>query len=140
MNHLKIAFVFTLLSFNICAQEKDSLGPNEYLYEFSMRYYGSESGVDPYYQYMLDYLVEMVQNNDSISLHVRGHVCCGAAYRLSKKRAKKTYKYLIRAGIDKTRISYKGYSNERPRAWPEKTKKDELVNRRVDFVIRRVDY
>lgn len=138
MSHFKIAVVFIFISFHLSAQKQDSLGPNEVLYEFNMKYYGSEAGVDPYYQYMLGHLVEMVNSNDSIEIHVRGHVCCGPSYRLSKKRAKKTYKYLIKAGIDKSRISYKGYSDERPIRWPEKTKEDELENRRVDFVIRKI--
>ena len=135
MSPVKIISLFLFISFGIHAQ-KDSLAVGEYLFEFDMKYTGSESGVDPNYQYILDYLVEFVANNDSIHVHIRGHVCCGPSYRLSKRRARKTYRYLIRAGMDKARISYKGYSDERPIRWPEDTKDDEKANRRVDFVIR----
>ena len=100
-----------------------------------MKYTGSESSVDPNYQYLLDIFVEKI-NNDSIQVHVRGHVCCGPSYRLSKKRARKAYKYLIRAGADKSKLSFEGYSDERPQVWPEDSDKAEVANRRVDFVIR----
>ena len=136
MISIRIALLFLLFSFGLQAQG-DSLAPGESLFEFDMKYVGSESRVDPNYRYILDYLVEFVEDNDSVQVHVRGHVCCGPSYRLSKKRARKTYRYLIRAGIDKTRLTYKGYSDERPLRWPEDTDEDEIANRRVDFVIRK---
>lgn len=132
-----LALLCLLLSTSVSAQKKDSLGPNEYLVDFTMKYTGSESRVDPNYQYLLDILVEQI-NNDSIHVHVRGHVCCGPSYRLSKTRARKTYKYLIRAGADKSKLSFKGYSDERPLVWPEDSNDAELANRRVDFVIRAI--
>ena len=131
---MKLTLLLLLLSFGLSAQS-DSLAPGERLFEFDMKYIGSESKVDPNYQYLLDYLVEYINANDSIQVHVRGHVCCGPSYRLSKRRARKTYKYLIRAGADKLRVSYKGYSDERPIRWPEETEEDEIANRRVDFVV-----
>ena len=130
-----IALLYVLLSTSAVAQKKDSLGPNEYLFDFNMKYTGSEFRVDPNYQYLLNYLVEQI-NKDSIHVHVRGHVCCGPSYRLSKRRARKTYKYLIHSGADKSKLSFKGYSDQRPLIWPEENKEAELANRRVDFVIR----
>lgn len=136
MNSLKLLLLFILLSFGVNGQS-DSLGPNEYLYDFDIKYYGSEAGVDPNYQYILDSLVNYINKNDSLHLHVRGHVCCGPSKRLSKRRARKMYRYLIRAGINKRQVSFKGYSDTRPKRWPEKTEEDEIENRRVDFVIRK---
>ncbi|NRA12493.1 MAG: OmpA family protein [Crocinitomicaceae bacterium] len=135
MRFYTTALLFLFISFSSIAQKKDSLSANEYLFDFNMRYTGSEFRVAPNYQYILDYLVEQI-NSDSIHVHVRGHVCCGPAYRLSKRRARKTYKYLIRAGADRTKLSFKGYSDERPLIWPEEDEEAELANRRVDFVIR----
>jgi len=103
-----------------------------------MKYIGSEAKVDPHYQFVLDYLVEYIKNNDSLHVHVRGHVCCGPSYRLSKRRARKTYRYLRRSGIEKHQVSYKGYSDSCPKRWPEETEEDEIANRRVDFVIRTI--
>lgn len=130
--------LYLALLLSLTANAQDTLQPNEHLFEFDMKYTGSEARVDPHYRYVLDYLVEMVNSNDSIAVHVRGHVCCGPSYRLSKKRARKAYRYLIRAGIDRTKVSYKGYSDKAPLRWPEDTKEDELANRRVDFVIRKI--
>ena len=135
MRFTATALLYLLLSTSVIAQKKDSLGPNEYLFDFNMKYTGSESQVDPNYQYLLDYLVEQI-NKESIHVHVRGHVCCGPAYRLSKKRARKAYRYLIRAGADKSKLSFGGYSDDRPLVWPENSKEAEVANRRVDFVIR----
>ena len=124
-----------LLSTNTFGQDT-LLRPGEHLHPFVMQYTGSESNVDPFYKYQLEFLVQYINQSDSIEIHVRGHVCCGPSQRLSKKRAKKVYKYLLREGIDPTKITYRGYSDTAPRNWPEKTKDDEMANRRVDFVIR----
>lgn len=110
----------------------DSIG---YLYEFDMKYHGSNSNLDPNYQYVLTHLVETLEKDTTLFIHVRGHVCCGPGRRLSKKRAKKVYKFLARSGINKNRMSYKGYSNNAPIVFPEKKENDEITNRRVDFII-----
>ncbi|MFT6982771.1 MAG: outer membrane protein OmpA-like peptidoglycan-associated protein [Crocinitomicaceae bacterium] len=138
MQFTATALLYLLLSTSAVAQKKDSLGPNEYLFDFNMKYTGSEFRVDPNYQYLLDQLVEQI-NKDSIHVHVRGHVCCGPSYRLSKKRARKAYEYLIRAGADKSKLSFEGYSDQRPLIWPEDSNEAELANRRVDFVIRPIE-
>jgi outer membrane protein OmpA-like peptidoglycan-associated protein len=129
--------LFVILSYALLAQD-DELDTAGYVFEFDMKYTGSEARVDPNYQYVLDYLVELINETDSVEVHVRGHVCCGPAPRLSKRRARKAYRYLIRAGIDKNKVSYKGYSDEKPMRWPENTEEDELANRRVDFIIRKI--
>ncbi|MEJ6599551.1 MAG: hypothetical protein QNL36_05495, partial [Crocinitomicaceae bacterium] len=64
---------------------------------------------------------------------------CGPSYRLSKRRARKAYKYLIHAGADKSKLSFEGYSDQLPLIWPEEIKKAELANRRVDFIIRPIE-
>ena len=126
-----------------CAQNERSLAlldpadTTQFLYEFSMRYVGSSTRIDMNYRYVLGHLVELLEKNPSWTVHIRGHVCCGPSDKISTKRAKKVYDYLIRRGIDLTRVSYKGYSDKMPLAFPEKTEEDEEMNRRVDFVIHR---
>jgi outer membrane protein OmpA-like peptidoglycan-associated protein len=134
MRQILIILAITTISFVSSAQQ-DSLEPNQVLYEFDMKYFGSDFQVDPNYQYVLEHLV-LLSHSDSIAhIHVRGHVCCGPSYRLSKRRARKAYKYLKRAGISKTKLSYKGYSDSKPLRWPEEEPEDEAANRRVDFVL-----
>lgn len=116
-------------------QPKDT----SYLYEFDMKYVGSNSSIDPNYRYVLEHLVELLIKDTTLHVHVRGHVCCGPSYRLSKKRACKAYRFLKKSGIDPTRLSYKGYSDSAPLAFPEETEEDEIRNRRVDFIISRKD-
>ena len=41
---------------------------------------------------------------------------------------------MVRSGIDKSRLSFKGYSNTAPAVFPEKKEEDEQRNRRVDFI------
>ena len=115
-------------------QPKDS---TEYLFEFEMRYVGSSTTLDINYRYVIEHLIETLRNNQDLSVHIRGHVCCGPSDKISKRRAKNVYKILKRAGISENRISYKGYSDSLPSIFPEETEEDEMANRRVDFIIRR---
>lgn len=132
--------LFIATGLEVYSQELDTaLQANETLYHFDMKYYGSEYHVDPNYYYVLDEMAEWIAKDSTLHLHIRGHVCCGPSKRLSKRRAKKTYKYMLNAGIPKDRLSWKGYSDTCPRVWPEKTDNDAARNRRVDFVIRKIE-
>ncbi len=119
------------------AQPKDSIG---YIYEHSLRYEGSDFTVDLNYQYILEGLAELIIGDTSLHLQVRGHVCCGPSYKLSKKRAKWVYKYLRDLGVPKERMCFKGMSDTAPLVFPEKTEEDEAKNRRVDFVVFKYEY
>jgi len=72
-----------------------------------------------------------------LNVHIRGHVCCGNNKLISRKRAKVVYKYLRDKGLDKKRLSFKGYSNHYPLAFPENTAEDRSTNRRVDVIFNR---
>lgn len=128
--------ILILLLIFISAQDsfsqKDSVG---YYYQYDLKYEGASTKIDMNYRYVLEKLIEELQNDSKLNVHVRGHVCCSPGVRLSKKRARKVKRFLIKNGIDKQRVSFKGYSNEAPLAFPEKTDEDERRNRRVDFII-----
>lgn len=131
-----LLFFVHLCMISVCVGQLDSSKvTDEYVYEFDMKYVGSNFRVDPNYQYVLDYLIELMQKNENYHLHIRGHVCCGPNERLSTKRAKKVFNYLKRAGLPITRMSFKGYSNTKPINILEETEEDEQQNRRVDFII-----
>ena len=139
---MKTLYIFLLISaFNFSFSQKkiefkpEILDSTQFLYEFDIKYLGKSTTVDPNYQYVIGYLVELLEKNPNWTLLVRGHVCCGPAFKISKKRACKAYKVLIEYGIDKNRLTYKGFSDTKPLAFPEKTKEDARINRRVDFVI-----
>ncbi len=135
-----VIFLLTTVTFTIRAGEIVSSAPRDssgYLFEYDLKYFGSNYRIDMNYRYLLETLYEIASADTALRIHVRGHVCCGPGYRLSKKRAKQVYKYLLKLGVPKERLSYKGYSDTKPIVIPEKTEEDEAKNRRVDFIIYR---
>jgi outer membrane protein OmpA-like peptidoglycan-associated protein len=77
-------------------------------------------------------LVIYLKENPSVKAEIRGHVCCGNNMHISQSRAKSVYKRLIKQGISKNRLSFKGMSNKEPLVFPETTNADRQKNRRVD--------
>ncbi|MES2799225.1 MAG: OmpA family protein [Bacteroidota bacterium] len=77
-------------------------------------------------------LVAFLDEYPNVNAQIRGHVCCGNNLRISKNRAKSVYKELIKEGIGKNRLSFKGMSNTEPLVFPERTSADRQKNRRVD--------
>lgn len=85
--------------------------------------------------------------NPSLRINIEGHICClnnttgdgydydTKEYSLSKNRAKAVYEYLISKGIDKDRMRYEGFGLQNPMRWPERSKADENMNRRVEIRI-----
>ena len=67
----------------------------------------------------LDKLIKVMKDNPSLRIEIQGHICCQAdrdgldkdtgTMNLSENRAKTVYNELIKAGIDKSRLTYKGY-------------------------------
>lgn len=85
------------------------------------------------YKYM-DNLYKVLSENPELYAHIRGHVCCGHKRIQSKLRARSVYKYLVKKGIDKNRLSCRGYANHVPLVFPEITEEDRRANRRVDVI------
>jgi outer membrane protein OmpA-like peptidoglycan-associated protein len=82
-------------------------------------------------------LVIYLKENPTIKAEIRGHVCCGNNMRISQSRAKSVYRRLIKQGISKDRLSFKGMSNNEPLVFPETTNADRQKNRRVDVVLHK---
>ena len=135
LNHqLKLLFFccLFLISTNSHSSPSDStLIP----FKYQLQYSGESVRIDQNYRYIMEYLVETLKKDTTVQIHIRGHVCCGPGNKISRKRAKNVYRFLKRNGISKERITYKGYSNEIPLVFPEKTEEDEARNRRVDFIL-----
>lgn len=125
-----IAFHF--FGANELLAQKDS---SFFHYEHELLFEGKSTFIDANYRYVMEYLIEILAKNPNWTLHIRGHVCCGPNERISAKRAKRVYKFLRKNGIEESRMTYKGYSDSLPAVFPEKTKEDEVRNRRVDFLI-----
>ena len=81
----------------------------------------------------------MVLNAD-IKIEIQGHVFALGdnsllGQRISVARAKRVMKYLIRQGIDKSRLKAVGYGNTRPVYAEPKLFSEEQANRRVEILV-----
>jgi len=94
----------------------------------------------------LQAVLSAMQQIPTLKLEIQGHVCCWPIgqegfdkdtkeYNLSYNRAKAVYDYLVSNGIAADRLTYNGYGMKKPLVWPEKNKKNEYKNRRVEFKI-----
>lgn len=86
----------------------------------------------------LDSLVVLMQNNATITIVIIGHTDNTGTLKINEKlsleRALVVSNYLIKKGIDKKRISQKGFADTRPTA-DNKTLKGRAQNRRVDIEV-----
>jgi len=95
---------------------------------------GGTSKVTEETKIYLHNLRDTLQQHPNLNVHLMGHVCCGNKMSISRKRAKAVYTYLVQNGIDKKRITFKGYSNSIPLVYPERTSSDRSANRRVNVI------
>ncbi len=86
----------------------------------------------------LDRLVQLLTDNATMRIEIGGHTdnTGKAAYNLtlSENRANAVYNYLIQKGIDKKRLSYKGYGSSLPIA-DNDTPEGRATNRRTEFKV-----
>jgi len=109
-------------------------------------FYGNETKLLPISLVALDNLVTFLKENPTVQMQIQGHVNSPKKYtynipkrifihRLSKKRAKLVYEFLVKNGIDKKRLSYKGMGAKKMK-YPYTTKLIEMQkNRRVEIHI-----
>ena len=87
----------------------------------------------------LDGVVDKVSGHTYSSVEVVGHTCSiGAeAYNqgLSERRAESAAEYLVSAGIDRNKISFRGEGESNP-AYSNDTRESRAKNRRIDVTIR----
>lgn len=67
----------------------------------------------------LNKLADFLKDNSSVRIEIGGHTDtrgnAAANQQLSEDRAQSVYQYLIEKGIDKSRLSYKGYGQTQPK-------------------------
>jgi len=83
-------------------------------------------------------ILMVMQQNPEISIDIQGHICCMTNDRnnLSGQRAKAVWQFLTMNGIDKSRLSYKGFGVTQPLfSIPEKSEEERAANRRVEIEI-----
>jgi outer membrane protein OmpA-like peptidoglycan-associated protein len=92
-------------------------------------------------------LLKTMHDNPNLEIEIQGHICClpsgdgpdfdepDLPMTLSVNRAKAIYEYLVNNGIDKSRLSYKGFGSDYKLVRPERTEYDRQTNRRVEIKI-----
>jgi outer membrane protein OmpA-like peptidoglycan-associated protein/tetratricopeptide (TPR) repeat protein len=86
----------------------------------------------------LNRLVIILQDNPKMKIEISGHTDITGSpvinAKLSSDRAKAVVDWLTQKGIDRTRLTYKGYGSDQPIA-DNKTEEGRSKNRRVEFKI-----
>ncbi|MBN1905375.1 MAG: OmpA family protein [Deltaproteobacteria bacterium] len=84
----------------------------------------------------LDKVVNILNSNPALGIEIEGHTCSLGSdannLKLSERRAKAVMDYLISKGIDKSRLSSKGYGETKP-AESNDTDEGRQANRRVQL-------
>ncbi len=95
-------------------------------------------------QSTLEKLAVILKQYPKIKIELQGHICCisegdgpdpeTGTNDLSVNRAREVYNYLIQAGIDSTRLQFRGFGSSR-KIVEETTEFNKSINRRVEIVI-----
>jgi outer membrane protein OmpA-like peptidoglycan-associated protein len=84
-------------------------------------------------------LLCVMNDNPKLKIEIQGHICCQtvpSVYNVSISRARAVWMFLIKNGINKNRMVFKGYGTSKPiHPIPEKTAQEEEDNRRVEIMI-----
>ena len=90
----------------------------------------------------LDKLVQILQDNSDIKIELSSHTDSRAPDKynmvLSDKRANSAVRYIISQGIDKSRLTAKGYGETQLIVLDAQTEEQHQVNRRTEFKILEV--
>ena len=86
----------------------------------------------------LDELVKFMTENPEVKGEISGHTdntgSAEANKKLSLNRAKSVYDYLIKAGVEPSRLKYQGYGADKPEG-NNNTEEGRAKNRRIEFEI-----
>lgn len=89
----------------------------------------------------LNILIDLLKENENVSIEIEGHTDNVGEDKLNQKlaenRAKSVYEFLINNGIDKRRLSYKGYGETKPKA-DNNTDEGRKQNRRTEFIVTKI--
>lgn len=100
----------------------------------------NDANIKEEYKPSLNKVIEVLNDYTNISIKISSHTDSrGSDYynqKLSERRAKSTYKYLITNGADPSRVLYEGYAGRKPLVKCKKcTEEQYRKNRRSEFTI-----
>lgn len=96
--------------------------------------------------YNLLRLLKILKENPSLEVELQGHICCDydnfdgedadlGTFNLSWTRANAIKEFLLKQGIESTRIKVSGLGHLNPVIYPEIKESDRMKNRRVELVL-----
>lgn len=101
-------------------------------------YFNSEKIIKRSEPILLDLLFAL-ESNPKLKIEIHGHICCNSDpsdLKLSYRRSKFVFDYLIKNGIDTDRLGHRGFGSSRPiHSLPEKNEAERIANRRVEILI-----
>ena len=107
----------------------------------NIHFYRNKEEIIPESEPILEELFEVMSKNPKLGIEIHGHICCNSNSndtRLSYRRAKFIFTFLLNKGIALNRLAYKGFgSARRIYAIPEQNHYQQLANRRVEILIVR---
>ncbi len=96
-----------------------------------------KADIRPESQEIIDQVVNLLSENESLNISIEGHTDntgnAASNKTLSENRAKSVMNALVARGINKSRLSTKGWGQEKPIA-DNKTEEGRAKNRRVEIV------
>jgi outer membrane protein OmpA-like peptidoglycan-associated protein len=95
----------------------------------------------PSSQAELNILIALLNSNQYVAIEIQGHTDNIGEVKLNEKlsenRAKAVYDFLITNGIDKKRLTFKGYGETKPQ-YENTTEEGRKLNRRTQFIITKI--
>jgi outer membrane protein OmpA-like peptidoglycan-associated protein len=104
----------------------------------NLNFYNFSDVVVPKSEIVLQNLLNIMVERQSLIIQIQGHICCVKVDKanIAYLRAKKVYDFLIKNGIDKSRLSFKSFGSAQPiYPLPEKNNEEEDENRRVEILV-----
>lgn len=133
--HLGFLCVFCFVSIPKGYSQVDSTSTEEIPFDFPIiiRYKNNSSELSHVNRYRLSVLADYLINHSNQQIIIEGHVCCGPAPGVSKRRARGVYRQLRKLDVPKNQMSYIGKSFDEPKVLKEKNEQDKDMNRRVEI-------
>jgi len=127
----------------------DSLVEGSVIALHNINFVGGMARIIPESVPKLEELLAIMKSRPTLVIEVQGHICCQngpqdgydsetGIRNLSVARAKAIVEFLVKNGIERSRLSYTGFGHSRPiYPFPENNNQEELANRRVEIKIVR---
>lgn len=131
---MKFFLIIIAIIFTSSIQAQNHLADIDYS-KLNIQFEDASAQLKTEYIPLIYKLADSLKRTPHLYVTIRGHVCCVNRNGLAKKRAKVVRDYLLLFGADKKQLTTIGVKNTMPMIFPEKNKKDELANMRVDLIL-----